>query len=231
MRTKKIVFYVIASIIGIIVTYVIGILFLLLSLEVEIRRENNYIDKTNWSCKQDEFEDKYCDLYYEECKRLAENYNLSFSKKTSIEKVSSTKEKYELYLYCNEYTVYLSFLNCENKGYFEADLYYYGGEEGLGEYESFAPIVDFLNDITVFAAYDAKSNTNHFRTLYEECIENEKMSAEDEEYIGEYVGSVGYRVYLDSKHSSDGYYYMLSEDYSIRKSCHHFSFQGLLKAR
>lgn len=188
---------------------------------------SQYYKKANWNCDDETFVTKYNDVYYQEIQRLKDHYDLSFSERIDTETNDQGNiDDYTFYLYCEEYTIYLRFSNSHTIGFYDARLYYYGDGEFPDSYDEFRPLVDFINDITNYVAYDTKTDGNHFEQLYDEAVNSEGGWASDEYHHDSVIGSVSYYVDLDY---SAGYYYMAAKDSSIEKKCYRFDFEGLLK--
>ncbi len=69
---------------------------------------------------------------------------------------------------------------------------------------------------------------NQFKKLYYEALGTDKKYANNYYHFDQSVGNIGYAVYLESKSSSTGYYYMLQKKDSV-KPYYDFRFEGLLK--
>ena len=185
-----------------------------------------YDENLNWNCDDETFLNVYQPLYLAEIERLALKYGLDFE--CLIEYEEDNTNKPSVFLYTDTYTIDLELANWYKgaRGLCEISLYYYGTEDGFGEYEDFRPCVEFLNDFTNYVAYDTKTDQNHFERLYNEALSGEKNYNGFIYHEDSSVGDVGYSLYLSYE---GGYYYMAKRDISIKKDCRFFKFKGLLK--
>lgn len=199
---------------------------------------DTYYLGANWDCNTEAFIAEYQPLYLEEIERLRNKYHLDMETTISAEHVKRSEDslwKYrlEVYIYDERCSIRLLFTDIEYKnetqGYYKANLYYYGSENGFGDYEDFKPMVEFLNDITNYTAYDARADQNHFERLYYEAVQNEGKHSSWEIHFDNTIGNVRYLVQLANENVG-GYHYMALKDESIKKNCYHFNFEGLLKA-
>ena len=186
-------------------------------------KNGQYYLETNWDCDTETFVNKYHPLYLEEAQRLNLKYNLDLS--LYVEYGGDGPDILYIFLYNGECTVRLV-LNSKLYGFYTGYLYYYGNDGNFGQYEDFKPMVEFINDFTNYAAYDARGDQNHFERLYNEALKDENGYASWELHFDDYIGSVSY--YVDLTYEA-GYYYMAQMDLSCKKDCYRFEFEGLLK--
>ena len=169
------------------------------SIRYQKKEAEEYLKATNWNCDSETFSKKYYTIYYEECKRLAQNYSLTFSDHIETKECETTGSYDITFCFYNkDCTVYLDFLNDGNGiGRYDCALFYYGTEDGYGEYEDFANLVNFINDVTSFSAYLSDADIGSFKELYDKAQSSKSKEATDTNYYYSGVGNVGYSVNLD----------------------------------
>lgn len=217
---KKIVRICTLIVVSIILSITVIVLIGVLMIALDHRWE--YYKDTKWNCDTQSFQNDYDTLYENEILRLKEKYELDYEE--SVEKTSNMIERS---LYCDEYTILITFVNCETYAKYDVCLYYYGDESGVGEYEDAAHVVNFINDLTNYVAYDADTEQNRFALLYDEAKASKKSYAYHKIHFDDMIGNVGYGVSLNSE--GGGYHYRLCHDEDFQKDSHYFDFEGLLK--
>lgn len=182
---------------------------------------------SNWGhCDTETFSNVYMPLYMNKVDELISEKELDCE--ILITSLNDDPRSHVIYIYNNEFTIELNMYNNPTGGFaeYKGTLFYYGDENGFGDYEDFKPMVDFLNDFTNYAAYDARAGQNQFERLYNEILESGHRSRTYKLHFDTFVGEVKYVVNLATEH---GYYYMAQHDSTIDKECYTFYFDGLLK--
>lgn len=191
---------------------------------------SQYYLGAGWNVDDETFASEYYDLYLNKIQSLKEKYELDcliHIERSSLNEEGNDKNKLVVFLYCEKYTILFEFTNCHDLGYYDAELYYYGDTQPSEDYSDFSPLVEFINDITNYAAYDAKTESNRFEELYYEAVvDDDNNCAMDEYHHDSIIGGVYYLVNLNY---IDEYYYMLQHDSSFAKKAYDFRFNGILK--
>jgi len=89
---------------------------------------------------------------------------------------------------------------------------------------------ELANEITNSFAFDAKTDKNYFKALYDECIKNtadETPHASYKYHFDDLIGNVGYYVALNK--DNFGYYYKMQKNSDLDILSNHYRFEGLLK--
>ena len=150
----------------------------------------DYHKSSNWSCDIEKFSNEYYPFYLQELERLKIKHGLSFE---INERVVEDDDDIEFIvdLTSNEYQIRLSFYNSyttyNNYSEYSVHLNCYNA---FNDYSELAPLVEFINDITNFAAYDTIADENRFETLYKEAISLSNPHASDKYHFDHLIGYV-----------------------------------------
>ena len=192
-----------------------------------VEPEMVYYRGSNWGhWEEDIMSTVYMPLYMSKVDELISEKELDCE--TLVTSLNDDPRSHVIYIYNHEFTIQLSFYDYSSGGFaqYSGTLYYYGDENGFGDYEDFKPMLDFLNDFTNYAAYDARVAQNQFERLYNVCIDEGYTAKVYRLHADSLVGAVHYKVILADE---QGYYYMAQHDNTVVKNCYTFRFQGLLK--
>ena len=181
-----------------------------------------YFEQAGWNATEENFQTDYYYAYMAKTEELKVLHNIE----CHIEEKFFQKGYY-IYLYNDDFTIGIRFLNSEKLAFYRIDLFYYGDSEASRkDYEKQRPLVNFINDFTNYVAFDTKTDKNHFEALYYECSEEEPFTSNYYHYDS-IVGNVGYYISLNT--NAFGYYYKLQEDDDCMAICNCYRFEGLLK--
>ena len=194
-------------------------------LLINLDKNGQYYLGAGWDCNDETFANEYYPLYYSEIQRLKALHGLECQERVDWDYDTMGNPKVTFYLYCEEYTFRLKLLG-GSIGYYDGYLYYYAEDRSTDKYEEFKPLVEFLNDFTNYAAYDTKTDCNHFEKMFNDAISNGEKYSSFYYHYDSVIGNVGYYVQLTQE---KGYYYMAEFNSDIEKTCYLFSFDGLLK--
>lgn len=226
MKFFKIVATVVLGII-LVHLFFIGVFFAIVGFES--REDAKYAKASGWNCSQEKFCDEYAALYKAKIQELKTTYEIDCNE--DIEQYNSGNDNIlTVNLYNDEFTIVMRFGNFGLYGGYYVDLYYYGSDSGdLDDYGNYKHLVDFINDLTTYVAYDTRSeeSDNHFEKLHDECIQLELKNNSYMYHFDHIVGDVGYSVGL--KKDNYGYYYKMQKNSSVNILSNSFSFEGILK--
>ncbi|MBO7305068.1 MAG: hypothetical protein J6V09_07605 [Clostridia bacterium] len=216
-------------VLGIILVHLffIGVFFAIVGFES--REDAKYAKASGWNCSQEEFCGEYIALYKAKIQELRILCGIDCN--VDIKQSNSDGNNIlSVNLYNDEFTIVAYFANFGMYGDYSVDLYYYGiNSADLDDYEKYRNLVDFINELTMYAAYDTKTeeNCNHFAKLHYECIQQELKNNSYMYHFDHIVGDVGYSVGL--KKDNYGYYYKMQKNSSVNILANSFSFKGILK--
>lgn len=202
------------------IAIIVVLLFLLLY------EDTSYYKNTNWSVTDEEFE-AICKGYYSESiTEIMEKYDIDCDKVIEVH----DKDLIFIYVYNDNFTLFLRFINFQKYAKADFTLYYYGDgtSSGLNNYDNQRNLVNALNDFTNLVAYDAITSENRFESLYNEARTSKEGHADENIYFDNLIGYVEYYVYLNE--NKWGYYYLLQKDEAKQISSNRFAFEGLLKS-
>lgn len=193
----------------------------------------SYLDKYNWYCDNETFENQYITYCNDEIARLIDKYSLSgnFEYEKDIDDIDHDSDlAYDFYIYSEDYTIVIHIANTARGevGFYRLRLFYYNDDRLNENYDDIKSVVEFANEITNIIAYDTKTEENQFEKLYYEALSSDEKYASNYYHFDNSVGNVGYLVFLKPEFSGTGYYYMLQKKDSV-KPCFYFRFEGLLK--
>ena len=192
---------------------------------IKLDANSAYYKSANWNCDAATFEELYCPYYRDTLKALFANDGIQYEE--IVETTSdANNETMRLYGYNETHTMYLSFVNDGEIGFYRLHLYYYGNEHLTYDDSAISSLLEIADRFTNAVAFDTKTDINHFKRLYSEAQENQKSYASFSYHHDSVIGTVGYYASLD--HDA-GYYYRMRKDTSVEKPCYYFRFEGLLK--
>ena len=181
-----------------------------------------YYEKSEWHCTQEEFRGHYYDIYTEKIEELKYVYGIVCHKEEEF-----FQKGYYIYLYRDDFTIVIKFLNDNDLAFYNVDLYYYGDfDASRDDYKKQRSLVNFVNDFTNYVAFDTKTDKNYFESLYNECNKGEPFASNKYHYDS-IVGNVGYDVMLNTDAFS--YYYKMQKNNNCIAVCNCYRFEGLLK--
>ena len=183
--------------------------------------DTDYYKQTNWQYTDQEFMDLCFPLYLEKVEALKEVYEIECAIKVDLMPFGA-----DIYLYNENFTMSLFLANRGYCGDCRLELYFYGDDDTLYNYEEQKKYVNFLNDMTIFAAFDTKTE-NRFDSLFAECLEKNETFASDRYHFDTLIGNVGYDVSLGR--TQDSYYYMMKGNSEVKIKSNRYRFEGLLK--
>ena len=184
----------------------------------------NYYKEPGWNCDNETFMGEYKDKYYAKICELKQKYNMECYELVETE-ISGNYGTIICYLYCETYTFKFDIDNCNDYGYCDLVLYYYGEENEPIDYSDCKNLVDFLNEFTNYVAYDTIKEYNCYEKLYYQNIQNNTEYESEWIYFDNMVGNVKY--VFEPKYKSAGYWYMLGKDSTVEKTCYKFMFEGI----
>ena len=190
--------------------------------------ETAYLSSVGWSVEDhSKFSTTYLELYRAKLNELKIKYDLMYETKEEINQTGDGDTYFNLYLYCEEYSVCI-WINTETSfANYRVNLYYYGKDGVIGEYEEYSNVVEFVNDFTNYVAYDTKTDENYFELLLDEAYSTQSGQAQYTYHSDDIIGSVGYTV--NTNYSYGNYYYMARMNTNDRIPSNSFQFKGLLK--
>ena len=204
---------------------IVASLFVIMAVE----DDEKYAESSGWKCEEKDFYGKYAVSYQNKIEELMSLYEIEasvISEKRNIDEDNIV----EIYIYNDIFTVKIFFANRGLYADYKVNLFFYGSETtDLDDYETHRHLVQFINDLTKYVAYDTRSDErdNHFEALYLECKEKERDTSGYVYHFDHTVGNVGY--YVGMKKDNFGYYYKMQKNSDIKISSNSFSFEGLLK--
>ena len=182
-----------------------------------------YALSTNWHCTKEEFIENYLPLYVDKVEELKAFYD--------VECVLTVDILYyygiNICLYNEVFTADMFLICRDSHATISSNLYFYGNESTLFNYNAQKVYVDLINDFVNYVAFDTKADENRFASLYLQSMQKEEKCASDHYHFDELVGYVGYSVDLDK--DTFGNYYMCRGDFELETRANCFSFEGLLK--
>ena len=226
-KPLKILKYVLISFFTWVIFVVVSVVgwFFLICLLFSPNDFNEYSEGARWNCDSDLFYSSYVPLYFEKIDELRNHYGIECSEiinQTDIEGDNIV----EIFLYNEKFTIALLVAKRGYYGHYRLQLYYYDLQDAATRNN----VVNFVNDLTQYAAYDTKSeeSENYFEKLYSDCIENDVKGTSYKYHFDHMIGYVGYDVATET--SMGGYYYMMQKNRDNEILSSFYGFEGILKA-
>lgn len=192
--------------------------------------DENYYLNANWNCDNETLENEYLKCYYDKIEELKNKYGLSFEQSEFTYKFDDSFERevlyYDIFLYTEEYTILIHFLNSGSYATCTFGLYYYNAFAENPVPFDITTILNFLNDFTNYAAFDTKTDENYFEKVYMAALDENKTYKSECYHSDSLIGDVAYRAFLEYQ----GTNYMGKKDSYYKKPCHLISFRGILKS-
>lgn len=196
--------------------------FAFCSLVSDFNSSNDYIESSGWNCSEDEFHGEYFKLIEDKVNYLETKNNID----CSCEVDNKGKNFFIITLYNQEMTCQLSFSSYTDYGMFEASLFFYGdSSQDLDNYDSQEKYVEFLNEITHFAAYDINKDINIFEDAYNRCVDG-KRAHHQLIYEDSLIGTLMYNVSKECK--GFGQYSKFETENTDALKCNYFYCRSLL---
>ena len=133
-------------------------------------------------------------------------------------------------MYNEEFTASFCMNSDEDLGTVYAALFYYGDEIPSDNYSDYSYLVSFFNDFINYVSYDSIKDGNHFENLYNEAKNEGKLGKYEVLHFDNTIGNIYYSFSANGAESDTaGYYYMAEKKTGVKKACHEFEFEGLLR--
>lgn len=174
------------------------------------------------------FNNQYYHLYDQKLQELKNTYQLDCE-----EIVERKEDSCKIYLYTDSYTIVINCSNASIYGAYLVRLYYYDvNPANLYFYEQQRNLVNFINDFTNYVSFDARTESNQFELLYQNCLtidKEEPIYSSNYYHFDNFIGNVGYIVNFDLEGDQNSYFYKMKKDFDVQMPSVSYSFDGLLK--